>query len=183
MCLTGGWAYPSRGDYTVFNIFIHIIKSWPDIFTIFTVFTQSRFESLRDSNSFVTIRDSLWFFCPKLYTVFKGFLCGLEIPTKKAILRPRALGPLGSQISQKRSSSFFEKICRANASKRIIANQLEHKVDWTLKFHFLYCRRAMLKTGSFVRHVTWHPIYLSTRIIGPPVVLRTIMGELIWVHE
>ena len=42
----GGGAYPSRGDYTVFNIFIHIIKSWPDIFTIFTVFTQSRFESL-----------------------------------------------------------------------------------------------------------------------------------------
>ena len=45
MCLRGG-AYPSRGDYTVFNIFIHIIKSWPGIFTIFTVFTQYRFESL-----------------------------------------------------------------------------------------------------------------------------------------
>ena len=45
VCLGGG-AYPSRDDYTVFNIFIHIIKSWPGIFTIFTVFTQYRFESL-----------------------------------------------------------------------------------------------------------------------------------------
>ena len=103
---------------------------------------------------FVTIRDSLRFFCPKRYTGFKGLLCGLEIPTKKAILGPRALGPIGSQISQKRSSSFFWNICRASASKRIIANQLEHNVYWTLKFHFLYCRGAMVKSGSFVRHVT-----------------------------
>ena len=60
----------------------------------------------------------------------------------------------GAQISQKRSSSFFEKIYRARASKRIIANQLEHKVDWTLKFHFLYRRGAMLKTPLLVRQVT-----------------------------
>ena len=46
VCVWEGGAYPSRDDYTVFNIFIHIIKSWPGIFTIFTVFTQYRFESL-----------------------------------------------------------------------------------------------------------------------------------------
>ena len=56
-------------------------------------------------------------------------------------------GP-GAQISQKRSSTFFWNICRASASKRIIANQLEHKVDWTLKFHFLYRRGALLKTPN-----------------------------------
>ena len=65
----------------------------------------------------------------QLYDLFKPnnvfYMCALQ---KKPYWGPRAVGPLGAQISQKRSS-FFLNICGASASKRIIANQLEHKVD------------------------------------------------------
>ena len=55
---------------------------------------------MRDLKVFCNYWGFFTIFCPKRYTGFKGLLYGLE-------LGPNDLGSLGSQISQKRSSSFF----------------------------------------------------------------------------
>ena len=67
----------------------------------------------------------------------------------------RALGFWGPNFAKRRILLFFFKICKASASKRIIANYLGHKLFWPLECHFLYPWGAMLRFLTS-RHVTWH---------------------------
>ena len=57
--------------------------------------------------------------CPYNHTV---------CPTKKVIFGPQGCGALMDKKFIKKEFFSFLNICRASASKRILANQLEHKV-------------------------------------------------------
>ena len=75
---------------------------------------------------------------------------------------------------------MYTYIYNASALKRITANHLGYKVYQPLKFHFFYHLGAMITKGP-LRHVTSRDpsIYLGTRIIGPPSVLRTFHGGIL----